>query len=360
MSSPGSLEQYRGAGALNERQNDSTKAHTKLIQKINHPPIVEFWIIVEGNDDVIFFSPVFNERISKIVPLWGKDNVKHIFCQKSLKKTQKVREFFENAENRNLVNKITRLKGEKKIIGIIDLDFNKELNVNNRYTPAHCRDLFVTETNDAQILLLSNYGLTIFIRKLCDENKVKQFKEQHKIRHLYDQIVIMTNYSGLARYVNKTLSKKIAGYRSLTFKALSPEDIFNEYISETRLLVAKDILDILFTGNLNFFNIDFEEEYGKKVSDIQTYFPNRWDVCQGHDSMRVLLSIQRLVGWDNSKKSEEQLLEEISEIFHSRKYAFFKRTTLFSALKLWERENFPFTTDMFSETYSTKKDKMLH
>lgn len=352
--------EYTGKNSLKEKQIAiKAKAITKSLQKISYPPERAFTVIVEGNDDIPIYSPVFNNTLCKIIPLWGVDNVKYIFkkFQTGHDKSKAMKQVLMEADSQNKINKLTTMRNENKVIGIIDLDFEKERCIKNLYSPQHYSNLFVTETNDAQILLLNNYGLVIFIRKLCDQGKVEELKKRAKIGQLFQQIILMTNHPGLARYVDKRLKTEIAGYRSLNFQILHSEDVFNEYISCGKILTSDDIQELLFCQEGgNTYNVDFIQDYKKKGSMIEFLFPDRWDVCQGHDMMRVLLSIHRLVGCGEGHKNENDLIEDISNIFHLPKNAFFKNTSLFSALKKWERDYFPYPANgMFSVTYSTIK-----
>jgi len=356
-----SVEIYKGDGSsLKGRQRDPVKAQTKTIQKIDHYPITPFQIVVEGGDDKIIYKSVFNGALCKIIPLWGKDNVKYVFKKDipgKSKVVKKVKNFLKDPANQQKVNMLVDLKQENMIIGITDLDCEKEKNCKNYYKPSDYHNLFVTETNDAQTLLLKNYGLTIFIKKLCETVKVKRFKELHKLPQLHKCVIIMTNYPGLARCLDKRLSKEIAGYQNLSFKVLYPENVFNEFISDNRLLTSKDILDLLFSKEAgNYFNIDFHKAYREKIAILTSDFPDRWDLCQGHDMMRVLLSIHRLVGCAKSYECENDLIEDISKFFHLPKYAFFNKTSLYQALKKWETDCFPYPEiGMFSEIYSIKE-----
>jgi hypothetical protein len=354
-------KKYTGKGSLNNRQVDRVKAITKSLQKINCYSDKNFFIVVEGKDDIPLYSPVFTEKQCKLIPLWGVDNVKYIFKKLKTRRDQSkpMRQVLELADNQEKINKLSRMRDENKIIGIIDLDFEKEKCSNNEYSTQDYSNLFVTETNDGQILLLSNYGLIIFIKELCDQEKVKEFKKRNKIEQLFKQIIIMTNYSGLARYLNKKFGKEKKDFQPLKFRILDPEDIFYNYIAWDRVLTDNDIIKLLFhEESNNDYNADFIKEYAKKKSNLEYYFPNRWDVCQGHDMTKVLLSIHRLVGCGKNYTQENDLIDDICNIFHSPKNAFFNKTSLFTALKRWEREKFPYSeSGMFSEIYSQKEVK---
>lgn len=362
------LSKYTKENSQKERSKQPTKnTITKAIQLIFYHEKErkerKFLIFVEGEkDDLIFYSPVFNLELCVVIPFGGIDHVKYLFKKRphvGREITEQLKEVLATDEGKIAFNKLFTMRDQNKVIGIVDLDFENEKNINNRYSPNYYCNLFVTETNDTQTLLLTHNGLLIFIHKLCEKKEIEKFRERRNLQPLYHLIILMTNYSGLARHIDHKLKNKgISDYQALSFTSLKPQNVFDEFINNEKLLTPDNIRYLLFEkDNGNRSSIYFDREYKNALSNLDKDFRNKWEICQGHDMMRVLLSIHQLVGCNGDYKCEENILEAISNIFHERKY--FRQSPLYSALKKWESEDFPFPEqEMFSEIYSSINKKV--
>ena len=351
------LSEYCGEESLNEKSKLPTNnTITKALQIIFYHEIKKkFFIFVEGeDDDLVFYSPVFNLELCEIIPFGGINHVKYLFKKRPHVRreiTDQLKEVLATDEGKIAFNKLFTMRDENKLIGIVDLDFEKEKNINNCYSPETYENLFVTETNDAQTLLLSHGGLKIFIDELCDPRKKFEIQKIHGLQEFPLHITIMASYPGLIRNINK----KTKG--SISFKCLNPIVVFCKFISKEKLLTPNNIRNLLLNPESNSHYYEtFDKTYQKELESVDIKYPNRWDLCQGHDIMKILLCIFHHVKKKNysfsQNRGEEELLEYLSKDFHKK--GLFNRSALYSALKKWAGDNFPYPeSGMFSKVYST-------
>ena len=87
---------------------------------------------------------------------------------------------------------------------------------------------------------------------------------------------------------------------------------------------------------------DFERKCNKKLEEIDNLTSMRWDLCQGHDTINILLCIQFKIGKELELKTEDDLFQRISNLFLDSDGKFFTKTSLCQTLIDWESKHFPF------------------
>ena len=295
-------------------------AISEVIEKKYHPPVKSFNVVVEGNTDEIFYKKIFNKGVCKIIPMYGVDNVKYIF-----------------GKNDSIDNEFIQEIQKKQVIGLIDRDFQDTPNMSNIYKSEKYQNLFVTETNDLETLVLKNGGIQLFCSKLCNKKTQDHFKKKHNIQDLESFIISLSNLIGVPRCIN---SKENWG---ISFKILNITEIFCKDGLSFKSISLKNIIDMIFANQKNNPNKDdFERKCNKKLEEIDNLTSMRWDLCQGHDTINILLCIQFKIGKELELKTEDDLFQRISNLFLDSDGKFFTKTSLCQTLIDWESKHFPF------------------
>lgn len=284
-----------------------------------YPPIRDFQVVVEGETDKKFYKDVFDIDICKIIPMNGVKKVKYVFLKNGHSEDSFSKDILDN-----------------KAIGLIDRDFQDLFEKSNFYHPEKYHNLFVTETNDLETLVLKNGGLSLFLSEMCDEHLQEQFKVKNKISDFKIFLINCSNYIGLARCMKNNDNRF-----NFSLKKINTDRVMCRYFSFEQLITPQIIIDLIFSDSSgNLYDIEFVSKYKKLVDKIDNLFSDRWDLCQGHDTVNILLCIQFSIGKNSELKTEDDLFQRISNLFFESK--FFTKTSLCQTLINWEIKHFPF------------------
>lgn len=310
----------------NKREIEIIEARTEFtIKKQMYPPIRDFQVVVEGETDKKFYKEVFNVDICKIIPMNGVKNVKYVFLKKGPTEDTFSKDILDN-----------------KAIGLIDRDFQDLSQKSNIYHPEKYHNLFVTETNDLETLVLKNGGISLFLNEMCDEHLKEQFKVKCKISDFKSFLINCSNYIGLVRCMKNRDNRFRFSLRNFNLNGVMCRCFSCKQLNTPQIIIDC-IIDWIFSDSSgNLYDIEFVSKYKKMLNKIDNQFSDRWDLCQGHDTVNILLYLQFILGKELELKTEDELFERISKLFLDSDRKFFTKTSLCQTLIGWESKYFPF------------------
>jgi hypothetical protein len=331
------IDDYCGDKNLQKRdQERGEKNFTKIIQHLfAESPVKKNALLVEGCIDKKFSEHLFNPENCACIPLNGIDNVKYIFCSRPSggKKTEDMKQALNDEECRTNINRLIRMRDSNRAIGFVDKDF-RDPQPGHQFLKDDYYPLFETETTDMEILLCKHGGLHFFLDNVCKsqaKNIEKKLKRQASI-------------PGFARSLNGKVSdgnnKKIfISYES--FKKPDGTSRFLDFFLEGGSIRCEDIQKCLkeYDKNKTGDKKAFFDFYAKKCPKRLKNCEDPWSMCQGHDTMNILLILlARICEKGNFADYDEQKLKEkILEQFIQHKC--FAKSTMISQIMVWEKEN---------------------
>jgi hypothetical protein len=320
------------------RNLGNTTAKKGLVQEI-------FLVIVEGPSDKKFFNQIFNKRKTLVIDASIVDVVKETFEGREIDrqrierklygrhmleilfKKQNYNEFSNNPIVKKLIN--------NTIIGIIDKDFNElpQRNKCRNYCKSSVyKNLFATETEDLETLILEYGGLTIFLNNLLEITNQKEAQTQIRA-FIINRSKILGRAFSIAK--NNGLSWRDS-WRDIWKKEENGIREFAQYINQSvrDSDLTNFIVDLVLTKNI---------EDNQKRDEIKKLFLSEMNLselltfddmyfCRGHDVIKVLMAVRLNCGI--GFKNENQLFGEICEKFNEKKW--FKNTELCQSIKNWE------------------------
>ena len=332
------IDDYCGDKNLQNRDRErGEKNFTKIIQHLfAEPPVKKNALIVEGCIDKKFSEQVFNPENCACVPLNGIDNVKYIFCNRPSggKKTEDMAQALKDEECRRNINRLIRMRDNSRAIGFVDKDF-RDPQPGQQYLKDEYYPLFETETTDMEILLSKHGGLHFFLEKFCKGSQVKNIEKTLKRQ---------ASIPGFARSLNGKVSdengKKITiSYNS--FKKPDGTSRFGDFLKTGKAMQCDEIKKCLEddeknkTGNKKAFFNTYAKKCPKRLKNCE----DPWSMCQGHDTMNILLILLGMLCHEGNFKdyNEKKLKEKILEQFIQHKC--FAQSSMIRQIMTWEKEN---------------------
>ena len=237
----------------------------------------KFILIVEGQDDILFFKKfIENNQVEIYESFSGKIGVFEIINSKDLK--------------------------DHNLIGVVDKDYSQENNKNIYYYDHSCLEMMLFKEKE------------IFL-KICTEH----YKEKNNIPsdELYLHIFEILFYFSILRKIN--FEKKY----ELNLKMISLNKYFDQ---ENNIFDYKEIFKILKKNTsdkkINISKIE-KDIFNQKIKDFS--IENFLDITNGHDFMRCLQIFCNLSGTKRGI-TEEQISSELRIAYSSEN---FKKTELY-------------------------------
>lgn len=229
--------------------------------------------------------------------------------------------------------KFIELRLKSRIIGIVDRDFEKDEDGkkegNVQYNEKQFSGLFKTETNDIETYILKYGGLKTFIEMNFNAASASQIQ---------DEIISQSSMIGLARYLNENNIPK--RQFKLNFKHFKSSNLYCKYISKKQLMTEKQAQALVYENPANLTKSKvFNMLYEGRLPNRKKLFGDLWEICQGHDTMKILLCYQWCCSKAQSDIREREISEKISDIaLHDLSY----RDSIFiKALIQWEKRFHP-------------------
>lgn len=257
------------------------------------------FLIVEGEDDKRLFQQFIDRAACKIQIAHGKPNLLEAL-------------------------KILEEDGFRGVLAIADADFSRL-----DHLLLHSPNLLWTDTHDLETMLLRSPALERLLVELGDEAKLQAAR---------------------ARYgVDLRLPLLLAGARVGYLRWLSGGEgmglLFDDLPFEGML--ARNSIDLDDTALLQTLqnrsrkSVLIAAEIQQKVSLLEALEPDPWQLCCGHDLVRILsCALCRLLGSNKEADVKPERLEMSLRLAYAR--SDFEQTSLWAAVIAWEGRNPPF------------------
>jgi len=264
-----------------------------------------------------------NSKSNEFVLSGCKDMIRFLFC--------KFHSYF--SQNSLKSSRFLELRSKSQIIGLIDRDFEKDNNdgeiIKIQCDPNHFFNLFRTETNDIETFILKYNGLNAFI-KLNFTNESSQ--------QILDKILDQASMIGLARYLNENNIPK--SERKLNFQHLKQGNPYCKFISDKQFMTEKQAILLIYENVENRTKSpQFNSLYTARISNRKKLFKDLWEICQGHDTIKILLCFQRCCSKGKLDLREREISEMILEFaFQDSSYT---TSQFIKELIQWEKQVHP-------------------
>lgn len=275
---------------------DGGRATSEVIMRNTYRQFgIQFYVAVEGESDIKFFSNIISNKVCKIISLNGRDKV---------------------------INFITKQNSQKKkgCLGIIDADFT-----NLTKSCFSIENLIQIDFHDVEMLIIHQ---TSDYRKLYSEygdlNLIDEAEKRFK-KTFINKILEAAYKIGVMKFTVE--SNK---YNDISMKDLPYADIINsEFIVDIDLLVDRI--------KLRHSKSEMIEEY--KINLSQNY--DQWQVCCGHDVANILtLAFMTKenggLGYGNNIRLVKERLESTLRSIYS--YGNFIYTHIYRDIIKWQEE----------------------
>jgi hypothetical protein len=217
------------------------------------------FLVVEGVTDARLYGKFTDADECYVIPAHSKDNV------------------------RLSVTEMFKRRNDKKVAGIIDSDTDRLRDVS--YGPP----LFVTDSRDADTVLIKSKALDNVLTEYGDRDKIKRFVERYGT--IRDSVVASCYPLGLLMYMSEMND------HSLSFRDLDHDLFINKKNLRTDL---KEMADTVIK-NSQRPDIDADTLLSKLAKELKNEH-DPWDVCRGHDMISVLaIGLRNIFGSYNCR-----------------------------------------------------------
>lgn len=214
--------------------------------------------------------------------------------------------------------------GFQGVLAIVDADFwrleGKEPGTQN---------LFVTDTHDLQTMILASPALDKLLDEFGSPAKIQKITEREE-RTVRQLLLDSARPIGYFRWISQTQEF------SLTFEGMR----FNRFIDADCLAV--DTSKLIKAVKDKSCRHDLEDEALKHaIEEVADPNHNPWDVCCGHDLVRILSQgLRKALGSNQPKDVNPEALQRAMRMAYE--FAHFAATQLYVSLRSWESANQPF------------------
>ncbi|MCY4002058.1 MAG: DUF4435 domain-containing protein [Bacteroidetes bacterium] len=249
-------------------------------------------MIVEGNDDYLFFKDFVNNEHCKINIAFGKGHV--IEAIKVLDT-----EFFSGA------------------LGVVDADLDHILGY-----LASSGNIVVTDTVDMEALLIRSPALDRVLLEYGSEDKIREFGND--VRHV---LVDAATWIGCMRLYSRNQNLDLDFKRIKYSKFIDPKVL--------SIKISKFIQQVLNHSQRNDLNVDSIVE---ELIAIRQSCVNHWHLCYGKDMIEILsLGLKSTLGTKRAQDVRPEMIKKYLRMsFHQND---FHRSTLSDDIKKWESLN---------------------
>jgi len=282
------------ANSLREVSESLTVKITEFRMIINHTSNKDkILVLVEGNTDIKFFRKIFNSAYAIVKELNGKAKV-------------------NNTLSTLLIDYIN-------VIGIRDSDFDK------LESSASVSNLFLTDHHDFEIEMIESESFQSLIDEHSCQDCYEYFNENIK-SILYDIGLTI----GYLRWFNEREYRANGSYK-LLFDGLK----FQDFVSLNECCLTLDIETFLeklleHSKRKNSSLILTSEDLSSAIDELKAISTDKLQICCGHDLTELFYIAIK-------EKANRKNIE--SDLRVSYKFDYFKNTSLYTDIKVWNATN---------------------
>lgn len=220
--------------------------------------------------------------------------------------------------------KILEGSGFKGVFAIVDSDFWR-LEGRNPESP----NLFVTDTHDLETMMFKASAASKLLTEFGSRDKIDDFVSQND-KDVYEALLDGAMPVGYFRWVSQLQNL------GLTFQNLP----FGSFIDSRTL--STDVTSLVRVVKNKSRRPDLlDDDLRSAIEEKAECAYDPWDVCCGHDLVRIMaVGLRSRLGSNNHAVVESEVLEKILRIAYEPSHFF--DTQLYQDLKTWEAANAPF------------------
>ncbi|WP_437823717.1 DUF4435 domain-containing protein [Tenacibaculum mesophilum] len=259
-----------------------------------------YYVLVEGNNDELFYSKFLNENEVQIEICHGKENI-----------LQAVQILDENNAN-------------KKYIGLVDKDYDFL-----KDSPVESNNLIRTDYHDIETICISSKAFEDFSKEYCKEEKVDKICNEVS-KSLKEHIL--------------ELARPIAGIRILSIKnnytiKFKPSGKETKELDYTKF-ICKDKFRFLGLNTLmstleRYYNQGLPKSNEEIISELEALNLDEYeilDIVHGHDlSNIIVIGLKKTIGKSSLNKTKRDEVERALRLAYSKEE--FTKTEIFRNLK---------------------------
>ncbi len=258
------------------------------------------FLIVEGETaDLRVYGRLVDREICQIIPAHGKENA---------------------------VNSLSILDGEEfvGVLAIVDADFwrldGKEPQTTN---------LFITDSHDLETMLLKSLALEKLLDEFGSKGKMDRCV-QKKGLNIRQLLLDIGRPLGYFRWISQRDG------HALTFAGV----VYSKFVDRRTLSLHVPKMINTIKNKSGRHALD-DNRLQNLINDAVDEKHNLWDVCSGHDLVRILsIGLCQVLGSNKQDNVNPEMLEKFLRTGYETIY--FYTTDLYKSLKNWEQDNSPF------------------
>ncbi|WP_370292196.1 DUF4435 domain-containing protein [Thalassolituus sp.] len=250
------------------------------------------WLVIEGDNDGVFFSTRQLQRKPTLVTAKGWENVVGV------------------------VAKVIEENIAASVFGFIDRDYREHLGIS-----IDERNIVLTDLRDLEVSMFESDGLHRILVELGSTHKLPSLPcGSVDVAEVRNAIYAIASKLGRLRYFSLRKNKKYS-FKKLDFSKIIDAktlQLNNEKLIAQLNSISDDAI------NLDFLESAFAAELPEKLLDARY-------LCSGHDISELLgLSLRRMWGSNNAKEVERDKIESKFRIGYSNEA--FEKTQMLQAL----------------------------
>ena len=252
------------------------------------------FLLVEGNDDEMFFNKFVDNKICSIVICGGKETL--LDAAKSL--------------NDN---------GFSDAICVADKDFSEIFECS-----VFEGEVVFTDENDLEMMMINSPALQNVLFEFGSKDKIPQFEDKNG-RSVCEQIFHVASFIGAMRIISQRYKLNLK-FRDMKYKFKN---------NNTFELNHDRTVQNIFTENEN--SKISKEDMMNMIIEEQTNSTEPRKICCGHDCVRLLgRALKKEIGTTNLFNNAEgaKLLSQTLRLAYDSSY--FSQTKLYQSIRSWE------------------------
>ncbi|HDX8364186.1 TPA: DUF4435 domain-containing protein [Aeromonas veronii] len=268
-----------------------------------------FNLLVEGETDIKLYKKFTTKDNCKIKVTFGK---------------QKLHQVFD----------ILREREFNKVVGIRDADFLR-LNYDGSYIPDYVQDIFITDTHDAEGMIIKSNAFSDFLYEIAKDNHIIAFTNKYGC--IKDYLYRLSYPIACLRLANKMFNL------GLFFK---PKNQDGNTIKYKKFICEKSLTYLGHDVLINTI-VEYSNNRGSKVSDrkkilshLEQTINSNYDINEiinGHDLAEILCILCN----KGLKSSHENIksapcVESMLRLSYSKEH--FSSSQLYRDLQSWQEE----------------------
>tara|TARA_R100000988_G_C3988182_1_gene161095 strand:+ start:398 stop:1270 length:873 start_codon:yes stop_codon:yes gene_type:complete len=255
----------------------------------------EYYILVEGENDELFYSKFLNENQTQIEICHGKDNVL------------------------NAIKILDNTKHGKKYIGLVDKDYDFLFD-----EIIESENLIRTDFHDIETMCISSESFDNFTKEYFNKSKTEKLKTKNS-KSIKEHIIDLALPMAQIRIVNA-----INQY-AIKFKPSGKETKPLDYSK----FICKNSYDFLGFENLlealkKYYNQGLPIKNEDLINQIKSLDLSKYeilDICHGHDLTKIIvIGMKKVIGKSNLSNTKQEEIERVLRLAYSKED--FDKTTV--------------------------------